>query len=187
MFTLKMSVSDHLSVVSSCQNSALNPSWARTCRCNKRQGDQRRKPRGRRGGARSRCGRWGCPPCPPPPPSVTLWRCLNCIKYGPVIDLKNDSVDFTIRLHIYIWASQEFSLKWVQFLWLMRRGHLCYSRPGEEREERRERKSTNIHRLRFRENCFTKLRLSTGMSYNALFSGKRYQIILVLILVNYFI
>ena len=69
----------------------------------------------------------------------------------------------------------------------MRRGHLCYSRPGEEREERTERKSTNIHRLRFRENCFTKLRLSTGMSNNALFIGTLYQIILVLILVEYLI
>ena len=82
MFTLKMSVSDHLSAVSSCQNSALNPSWARTCRYNKTQGDPRRRPRGRRGGARSRCGRWGCPPFPPPPPSVTLWRRLICQKWS---------------------------------------------------------------------------------------------------------
>ena len=105
MFTLKMSVSDHLSAVSSCQNSALNPSWARTCRYNKTQGDPRRRPRGRRGGARSRCGRWGCPPFPPPPPSVTLWRRLIA-KNGPVIELKIDSIKFTIRLCIYIYLSE---------------------------------------------------------------------------------
>ena len=143
MFTLKMSVSDHLSAVSSCQNSALNPSWARTCRYNKTQGDPRRRPRGRRGGARSRCGRWGCPPFPPPPPSVTLWRRLIA-KNGPVIELKIDSLKFTIRLHNVHISERAKSFHWNEFSspgWWEEA--ICVPPAPARREERGEKAQTS--------------------------------------------
>ena len=177
IFTLKMSVSDHLSAVSSCLRSASNPSWARTCRCNKILEDPRRRLRGRLGGARSRCDRWGCPPCPPPPPSVTPHFPVE-VAFKPKCfcnRFENNSqfVYISERAKSFHW--NEFSSR------LMRRGHLCYCGPGEEREERRERKSTNIHRLRIRENCLTKLRLSTGMNWmHYSVEGKWRQNILVL-------
>lgn len=133
-----MSVSDHLSAVSSCLSSASNPSWARTCRCNRKLEDPRRRLRGRLGGARSRCDRWGCPPCPPPSPSVTL-HCTVEMAFKPkwfCNRLENKSRNCTY-VHTSIWASQEFSLKWVQFPADEKRPSvLLRSRRGERREKR---------------------------------------------------
>ena len=135
IFTLKMSVSDHLSAVSSCLRSASNPSWARTCRCNKILEDPRRRLRGRLGGARSRCDRWGCPPCPPPPPSVTP-HCPVEVAFKPKC-FCNRFENNSLTICIYIWASQEFSLKWVQFSADEKRPSvLLRSRRGARREKR---------------------------------------------------